>query len=507
MKDLFEIRKFIETHAVKEDLVLCTLIRKSGSAYRGVGSKKVVSRKKGSLGMLSGGCLEGAIDTAARERFDELPFVKSFSTLAEEDRLMGYQTGCQGVIEVLFEKIPAREGDEAEWRKKIDLLIPFGHPVRARGVALQIGGPCLGYREFIDSNRVSEEEIFEEWFAPVHAVIIGCGADADAYLPLFKSMGWSFQLMDYRRDLVKADRFFDVQAEHWPLEDLAAQVPQGDHVAVILMTHNYEADLEIVRGLRHHHLGYLGSLGPARRFERLQKDLQNFYGETLSEEFKSIVSAPIGLFPHSSSPETIALSAVAQIQQKLVETRRENVWTMILAAGASKRFGGVKALAEWQGKTFISRALTTAKTFSGSSTLVVTGGHAEALKPHLSGAETVFNEQWSEGMGTSISRGVRAIVEKDPTAGFVVVLPVDQPFVEAEHLEKLLNLSRKSGRCVLTEGDNFMGPPAVIPRAYFENAQTLNGERGLKSILKSSDISTVPGVRASRDIDTVAEFI
>jgi len=506
MKDLLEIRKFIEENSRKTDMALCTLIRKSGSAYRGIGSKKIIPRRGASIGLLSGGCLEGAIEQTARERFDGMPFVASFSTLAEEDRLMGYQTGCQGAIEILFEKIPARGVNEDIWRRQIDLMVPFGAHIRHAGVAVKTAGEGIGFREFVDSRDIPEGFVFEPWIEPVHVVIVGCGADADAYLPLLQSLGWTFQFIDYRSGLTRENRFIGVKAEHVPLAEIPEHIPRGKSVAVLLMTHNYEADMEILRGLNHHRLGYVGCLGPERRYERMKADLRNIYGETLSEELQSVIAAPIGLFIHSGSPEAIALSAVAQIQNKLVESARESVWTMILAAGASSRFGGVKALAEWQGQSFISKALRTAKTFSGSSTLVVTGGHAESIVPHISGAETIFNEKWEEGMGTSIAKGVNAILEKDPQAGYVVILPVDQPLVDSKHLENLVRASQKSGRCVLTAGKDFTGPPAVIPKNYFKNAQGLHGDRGLKSVLESVDVITIEEISAARDIDTPAEL-
>ncbi len=42
-----------------------------------------------------------------------------------------------------------------------------------------------------------------------------------------------------------------------------------------------------------------------------------FHQEVVSESFDEIVCAPAGIFPHSRSPDEIALSVVAQIQEKL----------------------------------------------------------------------------------------------------------------------------------------------------------------------------------------------
>jgi molybdenum cofactor cytidylyltransferase len=288
---------------------------------------------------------------------------------------------------------------------------------------------------------------------------------------------------------------------------MAEHIPQGDRVAVLLMTHNYEADLEIMRGLRFHHLGYLGCLGPAKRYERLKKDMLDMHGEFISEHLQSVVSAPMGIFTNSNSPEAIALSTIAQIQEKLIERPKDHVWSVILAAGASKRFGSAKALAPWDGGTLLSRAIQSCQEVTDKSTLVVTGGYSDMVTAKIpNGTFHVYNPAWEQGMGSSIAWGVSAVLAKDPSAKFVVLLPVDQPFADAFHLKKLIQESQKTGRCVLTEGQGFMGPPSVIPQNLFEKALALKADQGLKKVLGASDITAVKNEVAAQDFDSPEEL-
>lgn len=502
MQDQVELRKFYDTHRDQGSLILCTLVRKAGSSYRGLGAKKIVAPSGLSCGMLSGGCLEASIEKMGRERYTEMPFIASFSTLAEEDRLMGYQTGCQGVIDILFEQM---EGAD------LDLQLPFGSPAKALGVEVILNGAHLGERRFIEAHSEaadkSTEALIEKWIEPVHLVILGCGADADAYLPLAKTLGWTIQFLDYRRDLASPERFRGENVKHVPLEQLAAHVPQGPQVAVVLMTHNYEADMEILRAMNQHRIGYLGCLGPAKRFERLQDDIKKMYDETVPMSLVSKASAPAGLFTHSRSPNEIALSVVAQIQGKLVQEPKAQGWSLILAAGASSRFGGPKALAQWQGETFIARALKTAQTLNSENVMTVTGGHAEAILPTI--GETLFthNSNWQQGMGTSIAVGVQSIRILDPQAEWILILPVDQPLVTSEHLNKLVQESQTTGLCTLTlNGAGVMGAPAVLPKRFFDRARELQGDRGLKSVLKESEMTFVYSATALQDIDSEADL-
>lgn len=505
MKDLVEIKKYILA-TEDQDLVLCTLVRKSGSSYRGIGSKKVIGPKT-SLGLLSGGCLEASIEKSARERKSEMPFIESFSTLADEDRLLGYQTGCQGVIDILFERIP--EKTSGQWQEQLDLMIPMGPQRPASGVLVTLEGDKRGKRVFTltKPRAPTKDVLFEEWIEPLHLVVIGCGPDAPAYLPLAHSLGWTIQFIDYRRSFVDAMKLEGIEAQCVALDKMADVIPQGDRVAVLMMTHNYEADLEIMRSLRNQRVGYFGCLGPAKRYERLKKDLLDLHGEFLSEHLQSVISAPMGIFTHNNSPEEIALSTVAQIQDKLVETLKHNTWTLVLAAGASRRFGSAKALAAWDGGTLLSRALQTAEETSGHSTLVVTGGYHDQVLTELK-ADTVFsfNDSWEDGMGSSIAEGVAAILRHDSAAKFIVVLPVDQPFADSIHLKTLITEAQKTGRCVLTEGNGFMGPPAVIPQKYFAKAMNLRGDQGLKKVLSSSEVVAVQNFTAAQDFDSPEEL-
>lgn len=498
MQDQVELRKFYDTHREQGSLVLCTLVRKSGSSYRGLGAKKIVAATGQSCGMLSGGCLEASIEKMGRERYDEMPFIASFSTLAEEDRLMGYQTGCQGVIDILFERMAGQD---------ISLQLPFGSPAKASGVEVILSGPSIGHRRFIDNTSVasdkSTEVLLEKWIEPIHLVIVGCGADAYAYLPLSKTLGWSIQFLDYRRDLAFPERFPNENVQHVPLEKLASLIPQGPQIAVVLMTHNYEADMEILRAMKDHRIGYLGCLGPAKRFQRLQEDILKMYDEKVPMSLVSKASAPAGIFGHSRSPNEIALSVVSQIQGKLVQDPATKGWSLVLAAGASSRFGGPKALAQWQGETFIARSLKTAQTLNSENVMVVTGGHAEAILPALDSTLITHNLNWQQGMGTSIALGVQSIQALDQQAEWILILPVDQPLVTPDHLNKLIQESRATGLCTLSiNRAGVFGAPAVLPRRFFDRVQELHGDRGLKSVLKDSEMTFVYSATALQDIDS-----
>ena len=155
-----------------------------------------------------------------------------------------------------------------------------------------------------------------------------------------------------------------------------------------------------------------------------------------------------------------------------------NVWTIILTAGEGSRFGGPKALAQWNSGTLLSRAIEAA--FSSDKVIVVTGAHENIVRQHLNRTVQVHNPDWAQGMGTSISTGLEYVSSRD--ADIALIVPVDQPFIGYDHLKKIAAQARKENRCILTLDGDIAGPPSAIPKIAFSELMAMK-ESGLKSFL------------------------
>jgi xanthine dehydrogenase accessory factor len=543
MRDLEELLKFAEEKTERGSIVLCTLVRKHGSSYRAVGAKKFVALDEAAnSGTLSGGCMEGAIERSAREGFARMPFIESFSTMSDEDRLMGYQTGCQGRIEVLFELVP-----QGARRSELSLLLAYGSPRAARAVRISLAHEDLGTRTLVDELGVgtrhstngseildkSETAFLDRWIEPLALTVIGCGADSDAYIGIAHALGWKARFIDYRSDLV--ERFQSLckksgtgfEAARVPAAEIPRHVSFGERSAVILATHNYEADLEILLGLAKLELGYIGCLGPMARWERLKRDLAQFHDVEVSTEWEARLFAPAGIFSRGRSPTEIALSIVAQVQGVLNEPVPEHEWTIILAAGKARRFGGPKALALWQEplkaserdlatapKTLLAHAVAKARTVTGKRVLVITGAHRAEIEVELRkisdatgfAVASAHNESWETGLGSSLGSGISALLTHDAHARLALIVPIDQPLITAAHLRELAREARVTDRCALTSDELRSGPPAALPRRLFELAIGLDGDLGLKSVLRPADFLCVHAPDELRDADRPAEL-
>jgi nicotine blue oxidoreductase len=113
------------------------------------------------------------------------------------------------------------------------------------------------------------------------------------------------------------------------------------------------------------------------------------------------------------------------------------VAAIVLAAGAGTRFGGPKALLEFDGELLVERAVRLAGEAGCDPVLVVVGAAAEQVRESadLSDVEVVVAADWETGMSASLRAGLGAVAAS--SAGAAVVLLVDQPLVGIAAIERL----------------------------------------------------------------------
>jgi CTP:molybdopterin cytidylyltransferase MocA len=119
-----------------------------------------------------------------------------------------------------------------------------------------------------------------------------------------------------------------------------------------------------------------------------------------------------------------------------------SLYAIVLAAGASSRFGSPKQLVRVDGRPLLHAVVSRTVEITGHCTLVVLGANAADLAPLLrhSPATIVINRDWSEGLASSIRTGVSAL--PGSCTGVMLVL-ADQAAVTAEDLRRLAGTWRR----------------------------------------------------------------
>lgn len=164
-----------------------------------------------------------------------------------------------------------------------------------------------------------------------------------------------------------------------------------------------------------------------------------------------------------------------------------NVGCVLLAAGAGKRFGGEKLLYEIGGSSLIVRALSLYAALSFSARVCVVRGGAERLAALAcaAGFHPAVNPDAERGVGTSVSVGTLAALERRPDLDGVLYAVGDQPYLTRASVERLLDaFTRAPDKIVSLSYGGERGNPAVFPRALFTELAALDGDVGGGAVIR-----------------------
>ena len=172
-----------------------------------------------------------------------------------------------------------------------------------------------------------------------------------------------------------------------------------------------------------------------------------------------------------------------------------SVAAIVLAAGASKRFGRPKQNEVLAGETLLQRAIRTAAEAGLSPIIVVIGNSIDPITAAPAAVEFVTNPKPNEGIASSIRCGIETISLSD-LAG-TVIMTCDQPAITATHLRSLLaDESRVTG----SRYAEIIGVPAYFPKAAFVQLKQLRGDSGARALLQGAH--SVPANYLDLDVDT-----
>jgi molybdenum cofactor cytidylyltransferase len=162
------------------------------------------------------------------------------------------------------------------------------------------------------------------------------------------------------------------------------------------------------------------------------------------------------------------------------------IGAVVLAAGASRRFGTPKQLQTLAGEAWVRRTARLAVQSGCSPVVVVTGAQAphvaRALKG-LPGVRPVHHPGWHEGMGSSIAAGIREFYT-DPAVRGALLLTCDQLALDSRILRRLIDaFDGEPLRTVACRYAGTVGIPVIFGCGWFERLAELSGDRGAKEFL------------------------
>jgi molybdenum cofactor cytidylyltransferase len=188
-----------------------------------------------------------------------------------------------------------------------------------------------------------------------------------------------------------------------------------------------------------------------------------------------------------------------------------NTGIIILAAGSSARFGNIKQLLHFNGKTLLQRSIDEAIEAGAAPILVITGANADEISKDINQeqVQVVLNERWQEGMASSIVAGMHAAISYNNDIEKIIITVSDQPFVSSSLFKQLYKTQEESVQHIIacTYADT-IGTPVLFTQKYFDGLLSLEGDEGAKKILLANkgDVATVDFPQGNIDIDTKDDY-
>lgn len=185
---------------------------------------------------------------------------------------------------------------------------------------------------------------------------------------------------------------------------------------------------------------------------------------------------------------------------------RNRIAGIILAAGAGRRFGADKLVAELGGETLLERACSAMLGAGLDPVLAVVQAETDRQLPGQ--VSPVENAQWRCGISTSVRAGLAALTNV-PNVGAAIVAPADQPWIGAEIHRRLMDAFHDSGRgLVVAAFDGKVRNPVLLARDQWPLAQQITGDVGLSSVVRSLAplIVECADIGSADDIDFPADL-
>jgi len=184
---------------------------------------------------------------------------------------------------------------------------------------------------------------------------------------------------------------------------------------------------------------------------------------------------------------------------------------VILAAGNSSRMGKPKQLLKFNGHTLLDLVITESLKTKFRPVVVVLGAYATEIKQASINPEVIYavNENWENGMSSSISLGLKVALENNPKIENVILTVADQACISSEIFENLQSKQEQSQKNIVASAySQTTGTPALFNKKYFKELLTLNGANGAKSLIKQhvDNSATIPFELGNIDIDTETDY-
>ncbi len=344
--DIF--RTIADLLAQGESLALATIVSRSGSAPRAVGTRMVVRQDGTGVGTIGGGFLEAWVQSLAAAAFSHRQSVlRQYRLTARDASRMGLV--CGGMVEILAQFLDAARTGNLELYREVATIGAAGErawliteipPVSdvpmltaqglirndatvvgdlerdAATLLLRTGSgwpeaaSCRGKRYLVEA--LGHQGI---------VYLFGAGHVSQQLAPLTRKVGFRTVVLDDRQEFANRQKFPD--ADEIVVLDSFDQALSGLEINadsyLVLVTRGHAHDLTVLRQALASGAGYIGMIGSRSKREAIYAALNQ---EGVSLQDLERVFSPIGVTIGAETPEEIAVSIVAELIRVRSEKHR-----------------------------------------------------------------------------------------------------------------------------------------------------------------------------------------
>ncbi len=236
--------------------------------------------------------------------------------------------------------------------------------------------------------------------------------------------------------------------------------------------------------------GYIRFKTKARERE-LYLLLNKFDKLTDSNNFRTITDE---LFHNAIEGIILTSTKTYPTMKMLVDNNQQKIGGVILAAGRSTRFEGLKQNAEIGGKT-LANHITNQALASNLDEVILVVGHRKdevinGVTELLDNKKLILvtNEDYQSGMSTSLISGLKNVQDRSDATMFILG---DQPKVTTELINKLITAYKHSNaKLCLPVLNTPTGPrngnPVIISKPLYPELLQITGDIGAREVVKNN---------------------
>ena len=277
---------------------LVTVTGVTGASVRNPGANMAVSEDGHSIGSLSGGCIEQAVIAEALMAIE-----------AGAPRQLSYGAGspiidirlpCGGRVDLLLTPLCEKHS--------IDQLIARLESRMPASLLLPVEGATLGVED--GETGWYGEHFRVRYFPPLRLVVAGHGGTVGALVRQASPLGIDCHVVTPDREVASDSKQGGATVRHLSTLNEPFGFELDRWTAIAFFFHDHDWETKLMAEALASPAFYIGAMGSNKTHAERSELLASIGVEQDSIER---IAAPIGLIPSSRDPETLALSALAQI--------------------------------------------------------------------------------------------------------------------------------------------------------------------------------------------------